>query len=117
MKKFFLVLIFSIFAYADFSLLSLSVPPSLAMYNAYVSLRSNQFVAKLQTMKSTVIQDIEDEIKAKQYNINRLKELSQVDYLSNKEYIFLLQKLNKISNLSIDNINTSTTLKKQGVKK
>lgn len=101
----------SISAFADFSLLAPTVPAPLAELNALVTQRSAQVQSKLKNIENGVIQNIQDQIETKKYNTERLRKLSKLDYVTNSEYLFLLKKINKLTETAIDSQNATTNPK------
>jgi len=98
-------------SFAFYSLLAPSVPQPLEQLNAVVTQRSNSVKNKLNNMKNGVIENIKTEIKNKKDNTQRLKKLSKLDYVTNSEFLFLVKKLNHLTNNSIDAQNATTKAK------
>lgn len=112
MKKTVLIInLLTLSLFAKYSLLAPSVPQPLAELNNLVTQRSNQVKSKLNTMENDVIQNIQEEVEKKEYNTQRLRKISKLDYVTNQEYLFLLKKLNQLTNNAIDSQNTTTTAK------
>lgn len=95
-------------SYAKYSLLSPAVPNPLQQLNNVVDQRSNQVVNKISSIKTGVVQQIENQITSKKENNERLKRISTIDYMVNKEFLFLVGKLNKLKDVSIDSRNVNT---------
>lgn len=92
---------------ADFSLLSKEVLPYVPQINTLVNTRSTVVIGEIGVIQGIVTLII-NEIDNKKDLTVKLQALSQEDYKTNKETLFLIQKLNSLKDISVDSRNSTT---------
>lgn len=105
-----ILLILTLFLTSSFAIFSLLSPmqPYFQMLNQLVTQRSNYISNKINSMTNGVISDIGNGLKIKAEKTKSLQALSQEDYKTNKEFLFLVQKLNALKEVSVDLRNAAT---------
>jgi len=107
-----IALIFTLFFQPLFAYMYSYIVPdinlSLIKLNQYVDQRSNMVKTKLNSIENGVIENIQEEVKKKKKNTDRLRNISKLDYVTNKEFLFLVKKINQLTDNSIDTKNATT---------
>ncbi len=109
LKIFFLMPVFFLNLNAiTYSLIEPDIKSSFEQFKKVVDQRTNKVKQKLDSIEKGVIKDIKDEIIIKKENTQRLRKISKIDYVTNKEYLFLVKKINELTSNSIDAKNSTT---------
>lgn len=116
MKKILLLCVFTTFSFGAIISFLFTIVPSLNAWKNLVSTQSSSIKSVLKGIEEGPISSILESMDEKNKKIMVIHDLNKSDVLHQKEITFWLRKINTLSSVNIESINTSTSASYQVIK-